>query len=305
MKKIILFFLLSETLSFGLFGQVLPTTSSNIPTRDREILEKKISEDTRKQLDSLDKLVSEKSSKKTFTLKDSQKILFQDLYRNSYPHELKLLLPDENQRIKYAKFLNKKNTGLIKLIPDIGCDELSAKPKIPALCNKFSMPGGGSAYSFRRKDYQIWKLADLLYDGKSLFAFGEMSLGFLVNLGKLEIDQVNNNSKGADFVFSFIPKNDLSGSAEQNTQFVDGLKIGDFLYNKYLPVIVGETYLMRSIAFNGKVVREGYGVQYNELDFDNRKDVIVVFKVVEQETDGTLTILWKLLRSQKSPELNS
>ena len=60
---------------------------------------------------------------------------------------------------------------------------------------------------------------------------------------------------------------------------------------------------MRSIAYRGKFRRAEAGVVYNELDFDKRRDIIVVFKIVDVEPDGSATIVWRMLRESKSPKL--
>lgn len=240
-------------------------------------------------------------------LRDSRRHkLIEEKYRKPNFNEIETLSVSKESKQRFSNFLKQTNTGLVKLVTDSGCDEFSNKPQPDSgLCKQLPMHGGGSAYSFRRKDYQYWKLADLLYDGKSFLAFGEMSLGFLVNLGDINPDEVSPSTKGAAFVFNFVPKNDLQGSAEQNAQLVEGIEIDKFHYKKFLPIVEGNTYLLRSIAYNGKVIREEYGIKYNELSYDNRQDVIVAFKLIEQDSNGAVTILWKLLQAKKSPTLGN
>jgi hypothetical protein len=165
------------------------------------------------------------------------------------------------------------------------------------------MPGGGSAFSFRQSDYQLWKLSDLLYDGKSFIAFGQMSLGFIVDLGDVPIESVGLESKALAYLLNFQPATDIASVTRQNNDLVDGIKLDGRLFKKFLPAVENHTYVLRSIAFRGKVPQQHFEIKYNELDFDKRKDVIVVFRVVRSDINGSKTILWKTLQTKAAPEL--
>ena len=226
------------------------------------------------------------------------------IYRESTKEERTLLAPEIEDANKHRQFLIQPKSGMMKLVIDLGCDELSNKNPGGKICDSFSMPGGGSAYSFRRNDYQFWRLADLLYDGKSFLAFGQMSQGFLLNIGDVPLNDLTRNTKGLDFVFAFVPENTVAGSERQHKQFVDGLLVDDRLYKKFLPAVENNTYILRSVAFKGVAAREERGFKFNELEFDKREDVIVAFRVVRKDFNATATLLWKILRSKPSPVLN-
>ncbi|MEP6787884.1 MAG: hypothetical protein ABJB40_05600, partial [Acidobacteriota bacterium] len=138
---------------------------------------------------------------------------------------------------------------------------------------------------------------------KSLLAFGQMSQGFLVNIGDVSLADVTKKTNGVDFVFSFIPKVDRTDAAGQNTLFANGVKAGGFDYEKRLPAVEGNTYILRSIAYNGDATVTDRGFTYNELDLDKRGDVIVAFKVIKRDFNGTITVLWKILQLKESPAL--
>jgi len=211
--------------------------------------------------------------------------------------------PDKDDVSKYNDFLSQSNTGITKLIRDFGCDEYSSVIANPQICAEFSMPGGGSAFSFRQSDYQLWKLADILYDGRSFIAFGQMSLGFMVDLGDVPIDSVGLNSEGLSYVTNFQPFTDIRAVTRQNNEFVDGINLDGRLYKKFLPAVVNNTYILRSIAFKGKVPQKHFEIKYNELDRDKRQDVIVAFRVIRSDINGSVTIVWKTLQVKPAPEL--
>jgi hypothetical protein len=106
-------------------------------------------------------------------------------------------------------------------------------------------------------------------------------------------------------MMDFVPAQDNDEVVKQNTSMIDGLNDKGMVFKKFLPVKVDDTYVIRSIAFKGKVPREHYNIKYDELDFDHRKDIVAVFRVLHQDFNGTATILWKILQTKPSPELRN
>ena len=257
----------------------------------------------RRRLDNLDDL-HKTSVPVPKSSEDSKRIVLDTLYRRSRNDELLLLSPEIEDSTKYAEFLKQAGTGLTKLIRDFGCDEYSPVVPNQQVCSRFTMPGAGSAFSFRVPDYQQWKLADVLYDGKSFVAFGQMSLGMLVDLGDVLLENVQTDTKGLEYLIRFEPSGEVHEATRQNTTIADGVSDGAFVYRKFLPAVAGHTYVIRSVAFRGKVPREHYGTKYNELDFDKRKDITVAFRVVRRDFNGTVTIVWRILQAKQSPVLN-
>jgi hypothetical protein len=253
------------------------------------------------RLDSLQKITSPANR----PAEDNKKIILDALYRRSTATELSLLAASDEDRTRYSSFLKQPGTGLIKLIRDFGCDDFSSAPRNEEVCRQFTMPGGGSAFSFRQADYQFWKLADLLYDGKAFLAFGQMSLGFLVDLGNVPLENIRPDSNDLAFMLDFVPAQDNDQVVKQNTSMIDGLNDNGMVFKKFLPVKVNDTYVIRSIAFKGKVPREHYDIKYDELDFDHRKDIVVAFRVLRQDFNGTVTLIWKILQTKPSPELRN
>jgi hypothetical protein len=302
------YFVIFLLLLFALPAAVRPQGPPNVtPTPDPVLMRQIEWQRIRRSMDNLDRLgkttypTAKPSAKPT---EDNKRIILDALYRRSRNDELQLMAPDEEDQTKYADFLKQSESGLTKLVRDFGCDEFSTVPRNERICQRFSMPGGGSAFSFRESDYQLWKLADLLYDGKSFIAFGQMSLGFIVDLGDQPLEIVRLDSKGLAYLTGFAPSGNISEATKQNTSLADGFADSGFLYKKFLPIVVDHTYVVRSVAYKGKVEREHYGAKYNELDFDKREDVIVAFRAVRQDFNGTATILWKILQTKQSPVLD-
>ncbi len=226
-------------------------------------------------------------------------------YRTPTDTELARIAPDPDVSQANSKITADKKYSLIRMMPDLGCDEITLMPGRSAKCDEYTLPGGGAAYSFRVKNYRPWRLADLIYDGKNFLAFGQVSQGFIVKLGDTKLEDLTLRSPGMKFLTDFSPATDPQKMAQQNAAFADGVADGSVRYAKIVPAEVGTTYVIRSIAYQADVPREMEGLKFNEFDFDKRTDVIVAFRVLSKGDDGSVTILWRELRSVDAPVIET
>lgn len=225
------------------------------------------------------------------------------LYRKPTKKELETVVPSLELTQKYAIFLRQPNTGLTKLIKDKNCSANTKVISADEHCLKYTMPGAGSSFSFRAETYRIPRLADLTYIDKSFQATGHLTHSLLVNIGDVPLEQVTTETKGLKFLVEFQPEPDYEKGKQVAQQLVKGIKKNGFLYRRGLYIVENETFVLRSIAYDGKSFRAVSGVTYNEFDFDERGDVTVAFRIVEKDNDENLTILWKKLVEKKSPKI--
>jgi hypothetical protein len=227
------------------------------------------------------------------------------LYRKPTDKELEVLSPEKEDLEKFAAFLQQPNTGIIKLVRDYGCAENpGVVVSATADCMAYTLPGAGSSYSFRINNYQIRRLSDLTYTGNSFQSTGIMLHGLLVNIGDVPLEDVSAATKGAGFLIDFAAATDLKAALKLDTQIINGIKKEGFVYRRNLAAEENATYLLRSIAYKGKLLRSVQGITFNELDFDKRKDVTIAFRVIRRDPDST-TIIWKELDSKKSPAIKN
>lgn len=292
MKKILLISGLFLLFSIGSFAQVAAPTP--VPTPQRSMRVPQLREPTNDPVSSPDGLALQQ-----MILQAS----VQPLYRKPTRQELNTIAPNAGLLKQFGAFLKQENTGLFKLVADSGCagnvSVVSAKEK----CLKFTMPGAGNSYSFRVNNYRVKHLADLTFSGNSFQVTGVLTHGILVNLGDVPLESVTLQTAGVKFLTEFEPIVDAEKAEAINRQLVAGIKKDGFLYSRGLSAIENTTYVLRSIAYNGKVMRSIRGIPYNELDFDNRKDITIAFRVVRSDFDGSLTILWKELSKKDSPKI--
>ncbi len=223
------------------------------------------------------------------------------LYRKPSKKELKFVAPDESLLVKYTEFLRQPDTGLIKLINDKGCAENTKIVVATDDCLKYTMPGAGSSYSFRTENYRIPRLADITFTGNSFQAEGILLHGIFVNIGDISLEKVSLQTPGMKFLTDFQPEPDFDKAKNVDAQLSVGIKKDNFIYRRALFAVESNTFALRSIAYDGKSFRAIRGVIYNEFDFDKRKDLMVVFRIVQKDAEGNATILWKIIQQKKSP----
>lgn len=100
-------------------------------------------------------------------------------YRSPTKKEARLLEPRPSDLARFSALMRQKKSGLIRLMPDRGCGSNPRVIVATEYCRVFSMPGGGSAFSFRKNKHRLWRLADLVYRDGFLIAEGVRSLGLM------------------------------------------------------------------------------------------------------------------------------
>jgi hypothetical protein len=104
----------------------------------------------------------------------------------------------------------------------------------------------------------------------------------MVNLEDVPLDEVSVTDSRAAFLVAYRPARNEPDSRCEFKRFRAGITVEGLLYKRSLPVQVSSTYLLRSM---------NYG----------RSDLLVAFRVVRQEPDGSTIIAWKLLNQWRRP----
>lgn len=225
------------------------------------------------------------------------------LYRKPTSKELEAVRPSSALLERYAAFLRQPDTGLTKLIDDKGCAENTKIVVATDACLKYTMPGAGSSFSFRTENYRIARLADITFTDKSFQAGGVLLHGIFVKLGDVPLEEVSLQTKGLKYLVDFEPEPDYQKGKALDAKLTKGVTHDGFLYRRGLYIGENTTFALRSVAYGGKYFRAVGTVTYNEFDYDRRRDVIVVFRIVEKDEAGNVTILWKKLQEKDSPDV--
>jgi hypothetical protein len=228
--------------------------------------------------------------------------------RNFFPFKAKRnkdqerrLRPNPEDVTKFAEFLKLPKTGIFRLTNDLGCESNVYIIRVDENCGN-SIPGG-SFYSFREKEYTTAYLADLRFRDGILVSDGILSQNILVKLGDVPLENLSLQSNGIKYLTDFVPQTLSSEATKQFVQIIKGIRADKFEYRKALPAYENMTYAIRVVAYRGSLYRNFRGWIFNLLDGDKRIDMILGFRIVRKDTDGSVTLLWKELDRKKSPKL--
>lgn len=191
--------------------------------------------------------------------------------------ERKIFEPSPTLRTRYADFLRQPETGLVKLLAVKSSKTVSAVPDTTQ--QQLPLLGGGIYYSFAKRNHEASPWADLrLRDNKLQTAFTGHCLGLLTLLGDVPLENVRLQSPGISFLAAFQAPLEYA-EAEQYFEFLQrGAEADGFIYKNEMPVLLNTVYVLRSINYK-------------------RADHLIVFRLVSQESDGSVTILWKRLQT--------
>lgn len=226
-----------------------------------------------------------------------------NIYRKPNKEESKLLATGKDDLKRYAPFLRQPGTGLTKLMTDRGCAEYTNVLNVSEECLKYSMPGAGSSFSFRTENYRVRRLSDLTYRENGFYSLGILSHSILVNIGDIPLEQATLQTNGLKFLTDFETVTDFEQAREIDTRISEGIENGGFFYSRKAEAVENTTYVLRVIAYRGSYYRAVQGFVYDELDYDERRDITVAFRIIRRDGDESVTILWKILANQKSPAI--
>ena len=226
------------------------------------------------------------------------------IYRRPSSEEIAVLAPSGELIIKHENFLKTADAGIVKLNGNSSCFSSAEVVVVNEKCAPFKMPGAGTAYSFRIEGYRLPRLADVILFNGTFRADAVLQHVAMVDLGNVAIDGVTLASPGMKYLVELRPARDGDRFLAYDVELTRGIEADGYFYRKGHPVKPETTYALRSIAYRGSYLRTIDKITYDELDFDRRRDAIVVFRVVETEESGSVTILWKRLKDVEAPKLN-
>ena len=189
--------------------------------------------------------------------------------------EAALLAPSDEDRKAHAEFLAQADTGLVRLLPREKWD------------SKLSTRGGGAYYSFERLTHEYGYGSDIqLEQGALSVGFAGADFGFLVSVGDVPVENVSEETEAVQFMAAFkTPSAEPEARASyRQFAFHPGHQAGRWTYRSRVPVVEGQTYALRSVNYD-------------------RSDVLVAFRVVRRDTDGSVVLLWKILKKYPKPLL--
>jgi len=199
------------------------------------------------------------------------------------------LVPTREDKAAFAEFLKRPQTGMIRLLPRI------------LYRSGLKISGGGPYYSFDCLTYEYGYGSDIELQAP-LILVGHVSVpptiadysfvtglagadyGLIAMLGDAPIEKVTPESDGVRFLADYRPATTGARARAEFERFRGGVINNGHKYARSAPVIVNQTYALRSIIYD-------------------RSDVLVAFRVAREESNGSVLILWKMLKRFLSPQL--
>ncbi|HJZ81047.1 MAG TPA: hypothetical protein VKD91_11905 [Pyrinomonadaceae bacterium] len=211
------------------------------------------------------------------------------------------MAPMEEDRLKYATFLSQAGTGLVRLLPRWVITNTGLEPQNNP--RAFGINGGGAYFSFYYRTHQYGRGSDLELNRRILgpdlssddhaplrpgveglpseatfsVGFAGADYGMMTDLGDVAVESINLDHASLAFLLKYQPPAPEPQARCEHRRFQAGVKADGRVYKSRLPTKTGDTYLLRSIVYD-------------------TYDVLVAFQVVRQESDGSVTIAWKLLK---------
>jgi len=208
---------------------------------------------------------------------------------------------------RYSSFLREPKAGIFKLFPDLDCQTRNVV-RVDGECG--SVAEHSSAFTFRAKSYGTSDFHDIWFSRDRIVTKNFFSQGIIASIGDVPIEQVDTAHPAFRFISDFQSATDPRIAAEHVRQFQEGVESGGYKYTDGFEPKVGETYVMRHIAYRlgNAFPRFNHNSSKTDMMFysltaDIRVDSLFVFKIVGRDEAGGLTFVWKELSRRDAPKI--
>jgi hypothetical protein len=198
--------------------------------------------------------------------------------------ERMLLATHPEDQEKYAEFLRRPGTGLFRLLP-IESRSIVTVEALESGAGILPIMGRGAYYSYSKLRHELddWSEIALLNETFQV-GFARKSLGLMGLLGDVPLEAVTLDTMGVGYLHKLVPPAEYQEMVEQSDKNVGPLYAGENTYSSIMAVRHDNTYVLRSTTYG-------------------KADILVAFRVIRQDADGSLHILWKKLASYTVPTL--
>ena len=191
--------------------------------------------------------------------------------------EKKVLAVAESDKEEFAAFLTQPQTGIFRLMPREMYDGNTKR--------RLAIRGGGAYYSFVRKTHEYGQGSDIELQQEHLsVGFAGADYGLILNLGDISLDQVASDHGGTRALLDYVPPIKEAEVRAESRKLWKGIELSGFNFMSNVPAKISNTYLLRSISMD-------------------TSDVAAVFRVVRKDTDGSLIIVYKVLKVFPKPKM--
>ena len=187
--------------------------------------------------------------------------------------EKEFLEPSAEDKAAFAAFLRQPDTGLTRLLPRERYGQ------------KLTIPGSGYVYSFRRLTHEYGYGSDIsLEQDRFKVGFAGANYGFFVSLGDVPLRDVTLDHPGLQYLSEYKVPSSINEMQREKRRADSLFESNGFKYGDSVAALNNTTYALRSIE-----PRDAY--------------TLIAFRVVRRDADGSLTLLWKVLKRFPAPHV--
>lgn len=186
-----------------------------------------------------------------------------------------ILKPASQDEASFASFLSQPDTGLVRLLPREKYDQTVQMP----------LRGGGAYYSFSKLSQEASPWSDIkLQEDKLHAGVNDLTLGLMTALHDVPLEKVDLDSPSVRLISLLaVPAKYIEYESHVD-KYRSGFEANGNIYQSALPAQLDTTYLLRSTIYN-------------------RLDLVIAFRVIRMDSDGSVTLLWKILNKLEVKKL--
>ncbi len=235
--------------------------------------------------------------------------------RNTYG-----LSPLEPQQ--YAKFLAQPNTGIARVLParSYRLDPNQLRNRLqPTVAERFPFVPLRQSMSGLTP-----RLAIQIEGGNIQIPLSGLDYGFIANLGEVSLDNLNATLQNLptlspevrDFFLNYFPPQQLEAIQVDRRRLLTGKEGEGFVppvslpVSTQAPVVLNNTYLLRLFQFQlpnviliGEPISRAQRRNLDQILKTPSSDLLVALQPVSQHSDGSYTVLWRLLKQFPDPQI--
>jgi hypothetical protein len=212
----------------------------------------------------------------------------------------KLKLTDDDKD-NYRLAAGDKKANITRILSAFSCSTSLIVDVSDPRCSENPDFFVGSYYSFRFKDYgeSPWTDVGLIED--EITAGNKWhTIGYLIDLGDgVEFGKLDSRSEEIKSLWEFQQPETMQENAKQKADLESGFSSGKLFLTKKVKAQANHVYMLRTISF--RLEGDGY---FMRAGFNwHNTDSLFVFKILEMDTDKTLTVAWKRIFQKVAPIL--
>lgn len=186
-----------------------------------------------------------------------------------------LLKPSPQHEASFANFLSQPNTGLIRLLPREKYDQTAQMP----------LRGGGAFYSFSKLSQEATPWSDIkLQEGELHAGVNDLTLGVMSMLGDVPLENIDLDNPAVKFISQLALPAKYPEHKSRVDKYRAGFEADGNIYRSTFSTQLNATYILRSTI-------------YDEVDS------VIAFRVIEIDSDDSVTLLWKRLNRVRVKQL--